>query len=60
MKSNIVDLDAVLQAETELARCFKFEEDGIEIWIPKSQHEWDEHDWIVSLPERIAIEKGLI
>lgn len=59
-KSNIVDLDATLQAETEKARCFKFEEGGPDIWLPKSQHEWDEHDWVVSVPENVAIEKGLV
>jgi len=57
----IVDLDATLHAETELARGFKFSEDQENlIWIPKSQHEWDEHDWVVSLPEQIAFDKGLI
>lgn len=57
----IVDLDATLHAETELARGFKFDDDQVDlIWIPKSQHEWDEHDWVVSMPENVAIEKGLV
>lgn len=59
-KSDIVDLDAILQKETELARCFTFEEGGPEVWIPKSQHEWDESEWVVSLPEHVAIEKELV
>ena len=57
----LVDLDATLHVETELARGFKFSEDQIDlIFIPKSQHEWNEHDWIVTMPEWVALEKGLI
>ena len=57
----VVDLDAKLHAETEKARGFKFSEYQVGlIWIPKSQHEWDEHDWVVTMPENVAIEKGLV
>jgi len=57
----VVDLDATLHAETELARGFKFSEDQVDlIWIPKSQHEWDQRDWVVTVLERVAIEKGLV
>lgn len=57
----IVDLNATVHAETEKARGFKFSEDQVDlIWIPKSQHEWDEREWVISLPEWLAIEKGLV
>lgn len=59
MKSDIIDLEARLVAETEKARCFNFGDDD-DMWLPKSQHEWDEDDNIVTLKEITALEKGLI
>ena len=59
MKSNLIDLEARLMHETEKARRFDF--GGSEpIWLPKSAHEWDPVEHMVTLPEPLAIEKGLI
>lgn len=58
-RDRIVDIEARFVRETELARCFDFGLDD-NVWLPKSQHEWDESDNTVSLPERVANEKGLI
>ena len=58
-RSNLIDHEARLVRETEEARCFDF--GGSEnVWLPKSQHEWDESDQTVTLPEPVAIEKGIV
>lgn len=59
MKSNLIDLEARLIHETEKARRFDFGGDE-PVWLPKSAHEWDEDENTVTLPEPLAIEKGLI
>lgn len=59
MRSNIIDLEARLVRETEKARCFDFER-AQGVWLPKQQHEWDEEHRTVSLPEPLAIEKGIV
>lgn len=44
--------------ETEKAWLFS---DGVEkIWLPKSRCEWDEGEGMMSVPEWMAIEKGLV
>lgn len=59
MKSNLIDLEARLIHETEKARRFDF--GGSEpVWLPKSSHEWDAEEQTVTLPEPLALEKGLI
>lgn len=59
MKSDVIDLEAHLVHETTDARLFDFSGDD-PVWLPKSQHEWDETDNTVTLPECLATEKGLI
>lgn len=59
MRSNVIDLEARLIGETEKARRFDFGDDKPQ-WLPKSQHEWDEDDQTVTLPEWIAVERGLV
>ena len=59
MRSNLIDLAARLIHETEKARLFDFGGDG-NVWLPKSAHEWNEDDGEVTLPEPLAIEKGLV
>lgn len=58
MKSNLLDIPARFIAETEKARKFDV---GLKeaVWLPKSQHEWDEAEGIITLPEDVAIEKGM-
>lgn len=58
MKSNLLDIPARLVVETEKARKFDV---GLkdQVWLPKSQHEWDESEGIITLPEDVAIEKGM-
>lgn len=66
MKSDLIDIAGVLHAETAMAILFSdtaHKEDAV--WLPKSQIEI-EHDGgrrgfvTVTLPERVAKEKGLI
>lgn len=59
MRSNLIDLAARLVHETEKARLFDFGEDK-PVWLPKSSHEWDEAAQTVTLPEPVAIDKGLV
>lgn len=59
MKSNLIDLPASLVTETEKARLFEFEMQE-RVWLPKSMHEWDEDESIVTLTKSLAQDKGLI
>lgn len=58
MKSNLLDIPARLIVETEKARKFDV---GLSeaVWLPKSQHEWDAMEGMITLPEDVAIEKGM-
>jgi hypothetical protein len=60
MKSNLVDIACIVRHETE--RAWLLDAGGKEpVWIPKSQAEIDEgNGTIVTLPEWLAKEKGLI
>lgn len=57
-ESNLIDLAGEIRRETELAYCF-FDGDR-EVWLPKSQVEWDEHEKTMAMPEWMARDKGLI
>lgn len=58
MKSSLVDIRARKVVETEKAYKFDF---GLkeQVWIPKSQCEWDAMTGKVTMEEDLAIEKGL-
>lgn len=58
MRSNLVDIAGEIQGETEKA--FRFYDGKEIVWIPKSQCEWDEESKIMTMPEWLALEKGLI
>lgn len=63
MKSDLVDIRVILHHETE--RAVKVSDDGDEknaVWLPKSKIEIarDGGCWEVTLPEWLAIEKGLV
>ena len=56
--SELVDIAGEIRHETEKAYLFY---DGIkEIWIPKSQCQWDPDAKEMTMPEWIAKDKGLI
>lgn len=54
----IMDVPGRFITETEKARKFDV---GLKeaVWLPKSQHEWDEAEGIITLEEELAIEKGM-
>ena len=65
MKSELIDLDVHLIAETEKAILVNLDEnekdDGV--WIPKSQIEINKRQKItvnITMPEWLAIKKGLV
>lgn len=66
MKSDIIDIAGVIHAETARAILFSdtaHKEDAV--WLPKSQieikHDGGRRSFVtVTLPERVAKEKGLI
>lgn len=59
MKSNLIDLACQLVHETERAWLLDFGGDK-PVWIPKSAAEFDASDNICTMPERWALDKGLI
>ncbi len=66
MKSNIIDIDVVFHHQTDKAILVAVDEETEPVWLPKSQVEIEDDDLIrgflvcVTLPEQLALEKGLI
>ena len=57
-RSNIIDIVGELRRETEKAYCVF---DGTkEVWLPKSQVEYDPDDGTFAMPEWLAMDKGLL
>jgi hypothetical protein len=57
-RSDLVDISGEIVGETELA--WRFFDGTITVWLPKSQCEWDENNGEMTMPEWLALEKGLI
>lgn len=56
----LVDIDDLtLEGETEKAFRTK-DSDGETVWLPKSQVEYDQDSGTFTMPEWLALEKGLI
>lgn len=65
MKSNIIDIEVEIAHRTEKAVLVHTGERGKAVWLPLSMIEMDPDDTvsgmaIVTLPESLALEKGLI
>lgn len=65
MSSGFVDLEMCLHAETDLAIYVSDDGDNDNaVWLPRSQveftHDGNEFDVVVTMPVRLAIEKGLV
>jgi len=56
--SDVVDIAGELRHETE--RAFLFYDGKETVWLPKSLCEWDQYSGTITLPEWLAMEKGLI
>lgn len=55
---DIVDIAGEIRAETE--RAWRFYDGKTYAWLPKSQCEWDKDSGTMAMPERLALEKGLL
>ncbi len=55
---DLVDISGELQAETEKA--YLLFDGTTKIWLPKSQVEWNDETKTMTMPEWMALEKGLI
>ena len=63
MKSNLVDIEGAIHAETEKAVLFsETGERAKAVWLPKSMVEIDRDGGksILTMPEQLALDKGLI
>ena len=58
--SDLIDLFGQIVGETEKAWRFLGNEEESPGWLPKSQVEWDEDGKMMTMPEWLGIEKGLI
>lgn len=58
--SDLVDISGELRHETDKAFLFWDGGNDEPVWLPKSQVEWDETGKIMTMPEWLALEKGLI
>lgn len=56
----VVDVEARLVHETDKARLFSFDPNKDNEWLPKSIHEWDSNTQQVTMPEWMAIQRGLV
>jgi hypothetical protein len=59
LKSNLVDLPARLLHETDKAWKLATEMKD-EVWLPKAACEFDEAEGVLTLPQSLAEEKGLV
>ena len=58
-KNDLVDVDAILVHETENALLVDIGEPE-NVWLPKSSCIYYQEQEIVTVPERLAIEKGMV
>ena len=56
--SDLIEVSGELHGETE--RAYRFFDGATTVWLPKSQCEWDEQTSMLTIPEWLALEKGLI
>lgn len=69
MRSDIEEADVIFQTMTERAVCVRSDEEGEDIWLPRSQVEIEDMEGgelrrgrpaILSGPEWLLIDKGLL
>lgn len=58
MSEELISFNCELEHQTELAWLMTIEDE--QVWLPKSQCEWDENEGTILVPEWLAIEKGLV
>jgi hypothetical protein len=60
MKSDLVDISGELVVPYETKLAYHFYDGAREVWLPKSQCEWDENSKEMTMPMWLAKEKELI
>jgi hypothetical protein len=58
MKSDLIDIFGEMHGATDAA--WRFYDGAKTVWLPKSQSQWDEDGKVMTMPEWLAIEKGLV
>lgn len=58
MRSNLVDVDVKLIHETDDAYLVCYDEDKPNVWVPKSQSEYE--DGVLTVSQWLAEEKGMV
>lgn len=57
---DLIDISGELSPPYETEKAYHFYDGTREVWLPKSQVEWDKIDKIMTMPEWLALEKELI
>lgn len=57
-KRELCDIAGELRGET--AQAWRFFDGATTVWLPKSQVEWDADARVMTMPEWLAEEKGLV
>jgi len=58
--NNLVDIFGSITLETKRSYLFQFRGDEETVWLPKSQCKWYKDEEKMTMPEWLALEKGLI
>lgn len=58
LNNDTIDIAGALKGETE--RAYRFYDGKETVWLPKSQCQWDGEEKTMTMPEWLAMEKGLI
>lgn len=58
-RSTVVDIEVALVHETFAAWLVSVD-GGASVWVPKSVADFDPADNLLTLPEAVAVEKGLV
>ena len=58
LNNDLIDISGEIKAETE--RAYRFYDGKETVWLPKSQCDWNEEEKTMTMPEWLAMEKGLI
>ena len=65
MKSDLIDIEVEVHRDEPIDKAVLVKIDGVKHWLPRSQIEieykgQDERSAVVTMPEWLAIEKGLV
>lgn len=59
-RDRLVEISGELVAPFETEKAYHFYDGSNRVWLPKSQCEWDSDEQIMTIPEWLCVEKGLI